>query len=173
MQAAQDEADAQKAALLNMARARAVQLRVDAEGEIAHERAVQARAVEDDAVRLAIEIAGRVLDRLPPQARVEGFIDGAAEALAAMPPEARAGFGAGGEPLALAAPRELSDTERQACEIAFGVVLGRPVTLQVRADPTLIAGLELTGAHAAVCNHLRHDLDAIRATLLEHGGELR
>ncbi|SDD15906.1 F0F1 ATP synthase subunit B family protein [Paraburkholderia lycopersici] len=167
---AEADAQAHKAALLAHARAEAAQLRAQAESEIARERAEQARAIEDDAVRLAVEIAGRLLDRMPPEARVQGFIRGAAEALATLPPETRAGFGAHGEPLAVAAPRALSAAEQQACEAAFDAALGRNVTLQVRTDPTLIAGLELTGAHAAVRNHLRHDLDAIRETLLEHGG---
>ncbi|WP_028219904.1 F0F1 ATP synthase subunit B family protein [Paraburkholderia oxyphila] len=173
LQAAQADADAHKAALLASARAEAAQLRADAHGEIERARAAQAHAIEEDAVRLAIEVAGRLLERMPPEARVEGFIGGAAEALAALPPETRAAFAAQGAPLALAAPRALSTAEQRACEAAFGAALGRTVTLQVRVDPALIAGLELTSAHAAVRNHLRHDLDAIRATLLEQNGERR
>ena len=173
LQAAEADAEAHKATLLAQARAEAAQLRAQAEGEIERERAAQARGIEDDAVRLAVEIAGRLLDRMPPEARVRGFIGGTAEALAKLPPEARAEFGAHGEPLALAAPRALSAEELAACEAAFGAALGREVTLRVRDDPTLIAGLELTGAHAAVRNHLRHDLDAIREALLEHGGVRR
>ena len=170
LRAAEADAEAHKDKLLAKARAEAAQVRAQAESEIERERSAQARAIEDDAVRLAVEIAGRLLERMPPEARVQGFIGGTADALASLPPETRAGFGAQGEPLALAAPRELSDAERDACEAAFGAALGREVTLRVRADPTLIAGLELTGAHAAVRNHLRHDLDAIRETLLESGG---
>lgn len=170
LQAAEADAELHKAALLAHARAEAARLRAHAGREIARARAAQSRAIEDDAVRLAVEIAGRLLDRMPPQARVQGFIRATAEALAKLPPETRAEFGAQGEPLAVAAPRALSAAEQQACEEAFGAALGRRVKLRVRADPTLIAGLELTGAHAAVRNHLRHDLDAIRETLLEHDG---
>lgn len=170
LRAAETDAEAHKAALIAHARAEAVQLRADAEGQIERDRAAQARAIEDDAVRLAVDIAGRLLDRMPPEARVQGFISGAAEALAKLPLETRGEFGMHGEPLALAAPRALSAAEQQACEAAFGAALGRNVTLRVHADPALIAGLELTGAHAMVRNHLRHDLDAIRETLLEHGG---
>ncbi|WP_434666959.1 F0F1 ATP synthase subunit B [Paraburkholderia sp. A3BS-1L] len=173
LEAAQAEAQAGKDALLAAVRAEAAQLRADAAGEIERARAAQARAIENDAVRLAVEIAGRLLDRLPPQARVAGFIDGTAGVLAALPPETRAGFAAPGEPLALAAPRALSAAEEAACVTAFGAALGRPVTLQVREDPALIAGLELTGSHAVVRNHLRHDLDDIRETLLEHAIERR
>ncbi|WP_321924620.1 F0F1 ATP synthase subunit B family protein [Paraburkholderia guartelaensis] len=170
LRAAEADAEAHKARLLALARAEAAQVRVQAENEMDRERAAQARAIEGDAVRLAVEIAGRLLDRMPPEARVQGFINGTAEALASLPPETRAGFGAHGEPLELAAPRELSASERKACEDAFGAVLGHVVTLRVRADPELIAGIELTGAHAAVRNHLRRDLDAIRETLREQGG---
>jgi F-type H+-transporting ATPase subunit b len=173
LEAAQADAQAQKAALLVSARTEAAQLRAQAQDDIERARVAQSRAVEDDAVRLAVEIAGRLLDRMPSGARVQGFISGAAQALAAMPPEVRDGFGAHGEPLALAVPRELSAAEERDCEAAFAAALGRTVTLQMRVDPALIAGLELTSVHAAVRNHLRHDLDAIRATLLEHGGALR
>ncbi|HTH60819.1 MAG TPA: F0F1 ATP synthase subunit B [Paraburkholderia sp.] len=173
LQAAQTDADAHRDALLAAARAEAAQLRAYAAQEIERARAAQSRAVEDDAVRLAIEIAGRLVERMPQEARVQGFIQGAADALAALPPDARAEFAARGEPLALAAPRALSAAEQQACEAAFGAVLGKTVTLNVRTDPSLIAGIELTSEHAAVRNHLRHDLDAIRDTLLERGGERR
>ena len=173
LRAAEAGAEAHKAALLMQARAEAAQLRAQAESEIERERAARSRDIEDDAVRLAVEIAGRLLDRMPPEVRVQSFISGTAQALAKLPPETRDEFGARGSPLALTAPRELSDAERQACEAAFSAALGRDVTLRVQADPSLIAGLELTGAHAAVRNHLRHDLDAIREALLEHGGVRR
>ncbi|WP_028228573.1 ATP synthase F0 subunit B [Paraburkholderia ferrariae] len=170
LQAAEADAGARKADLLAAAQAQAVQLRVEAEDALKRERAAQTRAMEDDAARLAAEIAGRLLDRLPPKARVHGFIGATAEALAALPPALRAEFGADGEPLALTAPRTLSTAEQRLCETAFGAALGRPVTLAVHADPSLIAGLELTSAHATVRNHLRHDLDAIRDALGEHEG---
>jgi F-type H+-transporting ATPase subunit b len=173
LQAAQADGEAHKAALLASARAEVAQLRADADAEIERARAAHAQTIENDTVRLAVQIAERLLDRLPPEARVQGFISGAAEALAALPPETRAEFAARGEPLALAAPRTLSAAETQACEAAFGAALGRPVTLRVREEASLIAGLEITSAHAAVRNHLRHDLDAIRETLLERSGEHR
>lgn len=168
LQAAEADAGTHKAALLASARAEAAQLLADAQAEADREHAAQAQAVEDDAVRLAVEIAGRLMDRLPPETRVEGFIAGTAQALAGLPPDVRGEFGAQGEPLALVAPRALSAAEQQACETAFGAALGRPVTLRVSADPSLIAGLELASAHAVVRNHLRHDLDTVRKTLLEH-----
>lgn len=168
LQAVDADVAARREGLLAAARSDAAQLRADAEAGIERERAAHARAVEDDAVRLAVEIAARLLDRMPAEARVQGFIAGAAQALAGLPPDARAEFGARGEPLALTAPRALTADERHACEASFAAALGRPVALQVSVDASLIAGLQLTGAHAVVRNHLRHDLDAIRTTLLEH-----
>ena len=99
LRAAEADAEAHKARLLALARAEAAQVRVQAENEMDRERTAQARAIEGDAVRLAVEIAGRLLDRMPPEARVQGFIGGTADALASLPPETRAGFGAQGEPL--------------------------------------------------------------------------
>jgi F-type H+-transporting ATPase subunit b len=173
LQAVDADAAARKEALLAAARADVVKLHADAEAEIDRLRVTHARAEEDDAVRLAVEIAARLVDRMPSEARVEGFIAGAAQALAGLPPDARAEFGASGAPLALAVPRALNAGEQHACEAAFSAALGRPVALKVSIDPTLIAGIQITSAHAVVRNHLRHDLDAIRATLLEHDDERR
>jgi len=99
------------------ARAEVAQLRVQAEIEIERERAAQARDIEDDAVRLAIEIAGRLLDRMPPEARVQGFISGTAQALAKLPVETRDEFGAQGAPLALASARRSGATSRYGCRL--------------------------------------------------------
>jgi F-type H+-transporting ATPase subunit b len=171
LQAAEADAAAHRGRILAAAQAEAVQWRAQAEVEMERERAAHTRAVEDDAVRLAVDIAGRLLERLPREALVQGFIDSTASALASLPAGVRDGFGAQGEPLALAAPRALSSDEERACEAAFGAALGRPVALRVRIDPALIAGIELTSAHAVVRNHLRHDLEALCETMLAQPGE--
>ena len=52
-------------------------------------RAAEASAASDRAARLAVDIAGKVLARLPNSTRVDGFVDGLAEALASLPEASR------------------------------------------------------------------------------------
>jgi len=46
--------------------------------------------------------------------------------------------------------------------------LGRTLTLEIREDPELIAGLELDATNAIVRNHFRADLSRITAELTRH-----
>ena len=54
-------------------------------------------AASDRAARLAVEIAAKLMNRLPDAARVDGFIAGLAEGLASLPAASRDGLGAGGD----------------------------------------------------------------------------
>ena len=107
--------------------------------------------------------------RLPDSARVDGFIDGLAEALASLPgrePGRARRDGAGARltaPRALTAagdailPRRLRQGARPAARI-----------LVVAIDPGLIAGLELETPHAVVRNSFRSDLARIVEELTRH-----
>jgi F-type H+-transporting ATPase subunit b len=128
-------------------------------------------AAQADAARasqLALEIAARLLDLLPPQARVAGFIDGLAAALANLPDATRAQLDAGGDGLRLVAARTLSGDELASCRAALAQVLGREVTLETSVDPAIIAGLELEAPHAIVRNSFRDDLAHLKTELLSH-----
>lgn len=159
------EVAAQKTALLAAAHADADRLRADAQADMARARVVQESAAAGRAAELAVDIASRLLDRLPTGARIEGFIGGIVDGVKALPEPIRAELGAHGAPLDIAAPRALSADEQHTCEAALSVALGRPVAIAVREDPALIAGLELTAPHATVRNSFRHDLASIMTTL--------
>ena len=83
-------------ALLATAEVEANKLRAAAKAEIEAERRTEALAAEDRAGRLAVDIAGKLLDRLPREARVTAFIDGIAAGLAELPEGTRASVGADG-----------------------------------------------------------------------------
>jgi len=85
LKAAEVEAATAKSALLAAAQADADKLRAAAKAEIEAERRTEAQAAEDRAGRLAVDIAGKLLDRLPREARVAAFIDGIATGLAQPP----------------------------------------------------------------------------------------
>jgi F-type H+-transporting ATPase subunit b len=160
-------AETDRAATLAAARAEVEHLRASAEAEIRGAREAQAAAASDRAARLAIDIAGKLLSRLPDAARVDGFIDGLAEALASLPAASRDGLGAG-ESARLRAARPLEETEMKSCRDAFAKALGRPLAFSLVVDRDLVAGLELETPHAVVRNSFRSDLSRILEELTRH-----
>jgi F-type H+-transporting ATPase subunit b len=162
------EADALKASLLAAARGEADTLRADAARALDAMRRDAAKADAARAAEFALDIAARLLSRLPPDAQVRGFIEPLAAAVRALPDDTRRSLAAHGESIRIVAPRTLSDPERQRCTAALAAALQREIAIQVEVDPTLIAGLELTAAHVIVCNSFRHDLDTLKADLLSH-----
>ena len=110
-QAAED-ANAQREAALAAAREDADQVRQAAETEMRWARAAEEAAASDRSARLAVDVAGKLMERLPDSVRVGGFIDGLARALASLPEASRDGFGAGGTPK-LTAPRPLTAAETE------------------------------------------------------------
>jgi F-type H+-transporting ATPase subunit b len=168
LHAATAEAETERVAALAAARTEVEHLRSAAEADIQRERQADAAAASDRAARLAVDIAGKLLDRLPDAERVDGFIDGLAQALASLPPASREGLAAG-QNARLKAPRSLNDAEIKSCRNAFAKALGRPLDFSVDVDPDLIAGLELETPHAVVRNSFRADLSRIVEELTAHG----
>jgi F-type H+-transporting ATPase subunit b len=165
-QAAAD-AEAQRAAALASAREEVDQLRAAAATEMSWTRAAEESAASDRAAKLAVDIARKLLARLPDSARIDGFIDGLAEALASLPEASRDGLGAGDKPR-LTAARALTAAEIQSCRDAFAHALDRPLDFSVAVDADLIAGLELETPHAVVRNSFRSDLARIVEELTRH-----
>lgn len=167
---AQVEQDVQQAReqLLQAARAEADEHRRLAEAQWQTQQAQMRQTLEAQAAQLALEIAARLLQRLPESARVIGFIDGLAEATARLPEAVRQGLAEQSDALVLHAPRALDEAELAACLDALSGVLARQPTLEVRIDPSLIAGLELQGRTAQVHNSLRADLARVQQEL-QHG----
>jgi F-type H+-transporting ATPase subunit b len=162
------EADAEKQAILAAARAEVDRLRAASDADIARARQDATEAQAARAGQLAVDIAAKLLARLPDDWRILGFIDGLAESVSALPAAIRADMGADGVPITLKAARALTADEAKACRErlsqAFG---GRPVELAVEVDPALIAGLEIDMPHAVVRNSFRADLDRIAAALTQ------
>jgi F-type H+-transporting ATPase subunit b len=166
--AAAAEAAALKTSVESAARADADHARAAAQADIESVRQAAATADADRASRLAIGIAAKLVERLPQQARVTGFIDGLVAELAKLPDSSRAEMGRDGATVRLIAPRALEDDELAACRSALARVLDRDVPLLVSVDPTLIAGLELEAPHAIVRNSFRADLAYLQTELLAH-----
>jgi F-type H+-transporting ATPase subunit b len=168
LKAEEAEAAAAKAVLLKEAQAEVDKLRAAAKTEIEAERRTEALTAEDRAGRLAVDIAGKLLDRLPHEARVAAFIDGIATGLAKLPEGTRASLGADGTSVRLTVARAVTPEEVEACRKAIAGVLGHPVLVEVMVEPELIAGLELEAPHAVVRNSFRADLVRLRSELVHH-----
>lgn len=165
---ASTEAATLKVSLEQAAHADADRLRGAAQAEIDAMRRDAAQADADRATRFALDITARLLDRLPQEARVAGFVEGLTGELAKLPLATRAQLAADGGALRLIAPRALQADELAACRMALAQVLGRESPFQVTVDATLLAGLELEAPHVIVRNSLRNDLAHLKTELLAH-----
>jgi len=163
--AANQEARSQKQALLDSAAAEVARTRAAAAAELAGAHRAQERALDAQASHLAADIAAKLLARLPENARVAGFIDGLAQAVADLPEATRQGIGTSG-PVQIRAAHAPTGDETERLKRRLEEVLGHEVTLAIREDAGLIAGLELDAPHAIVRNHFRADLDRITAELI-------
>jgi F-type H+-transporting ATPase subunit b len=161
------EVAAQKQALLSAAQADVEALRAAAREEAAAARALEDKLAAERATRLAVDIAAKLLERLPESMRVTAFIEGLAEGIGRLPQPARAGLGEDGAAPVLAAPRALSSQEQDQCRAMLAACLRRDLPLRFEVDPQLIAGLELRSPHAVVSNSLGAELARIREALLD------
>ena len=168
IKAATEDAEKQKATMLEAARADADRLRSEARAEIAKAQKAAEDATDARAAQLAVDLAAKLLERLPDSARIAGFVDGLAEGVTALPEDLRKGLGVNGAPIAIAAARPLTDAERTLLRDALGKALGRDVAIDVTVAPDLIAGLELSDAHAEIRNSFGADLERLQASLTRH-----
>ena len=168
LKAVETEAANRKAALLAAAQIEADKLRAAASVEIANERHAEAAAAADRASRLAVDIATKLLDRLPSELRITAFINGITAGLAELPADTRASLGANGSPIRITAARALTAPEGEACRTALIKALGRPIPVEFGTDPALIAGLELETRYASVRNSFRADLVRLQSELVHH-----
>jgi F-type H+-transporting ATPase subunit b len=165
------EAEEARRVLLDAARVEAERLRATTQAEIERMKSSERRAEAERANLLSLDIARRLLERLPPSSQVAGFIDGLVKAIGALSEETRADFCRRADAVLIAA-RPLTADEEALCRGELTKAFGRPVTFVTRADPSLLAGLELENEHTSIRNSLRADIEHISAQLLkgrEHG----
>lgn len=155
---ARQSAEAEKALLLAQASQEIAKRHEEAEAAVARERAAAEQVIISRASELSVDIAGRLLGRLPPGAALSAFVDELCRELRAMPPEERAGLGAAVE-IVTAAP--LSAQEQAHVREALNAALGVAPPFTFRADSALIAGIELHSRNTIVRNSWRAGLDRI------------
>jgi len=167
LEAVQQEAAALRSQLLEEARTAAADQREQAQQALLDQQQATRRRTDADAARLALDIAHKLLARLPASAQVAGFVDGLVAGLALLPDGVRTRLGQAPQDFELRAPRPLVDSELAEIRQALATALGQPVSLEVVVDPELVAGLELSGGAAVVRNSFRADLERLQHELLD------
>jgi len=163
--AAQRDATAERAAQLAQARAEADRVRADGEAALARERGQLQAALEARACTLAVDIARRLLDRLPSGAVTTALAGMLADDLAALPQAERALLAAAPDRLEVVTAAALDAAGKAAVISALTRALGGPPAPAFRVDPDLLGGIELRGPHTRIRNSWRSDLDRIAGEL--------
>jgi len=161
---AQKAAQIEKANLLAQVSQEMAKLRSEAAAAVARDRAAADEAMLAHAGELAVEIARRLLARLPREIGLALFLDGLCREVRALSSEVREKLTSPAAPddkieVVTAAP--LSDDETDQVRSALAVAFGARVVLGFRSDPALIAGIELYGRNTIMRNSWRADLDRI------------
>jgi F-type H+-transporting ATPase subunit b len=162
-------AETDRAGVLACAREEAARLQAEAQAAIARERTTAEALLAADAGRLAIEIARRLLLRLPAATTFELFLDGLEQAVTSLPAGTRAALDSQPVELVTAAPLDGAETKLATAMLAQA--LGREsVRVTFKVDPALIAGVELHAAHLVVRNSWAADLERILLELNRDDG---
>lgn len=169
LRSAGEEAAKERDRLVAAARAEADKIVEEARRDIERMRKSEEEENAKRAATLAVDIAARLFDRLPDEARISGFIGGIGSAISVLTETVRGEIGGDGAPVNVRAARALSGAETQACREALSKALGREVEITVAVDPELIAGIEIETPHTLVRNSFRADLDRIADELMQEG----
>jgi len=140
-------------------------LRSEAEAAVARDRIAAEQAIIARASELAVEIARRLLVRLPAKIALSAFVDGLCEELRAPSSAAGESFTEAGRDIEILTAAPLSGEGTEYVRNALEKALGSQPSFAFRTDPALIAGIELHSRSTIVRNSWRGDLDRIRQEL--------
>jgi F-type H+-transporting ATPase subunit b len=173
---AQKSAQIEKTKLLEQASQEIARLHRESKAAITRDRAAADQQIVDHASELSVEIARRLLARLPPTIALEAFLAALCREVHALSPEARSSFAAAattGHAIEVLTSAPLSDQETQHVRGALKEALGLELPFLFRNDAKLLAGIELHGHNIILRNSWQADLERIREELSrgQHAGE--
>lgn len=151
--------------LLEQTLAEAASLMSAAKAAIEKEKIEAEHDWVDQANQLAVDIAVRLAARLDGPIVRGAFLNWLVEQIRELPEETRRAMAENGTSLEAVSATPLDAAEQDRCRKAIGEALGTEPTITFSADPALIAGLEVHGAHLVVSNSWRADLTQILAEL--------
>ena len=172
MAEARRAAQVEKADLLAQSSDEIAQLRSEAEAVIARQQKATERALVTRASELSIEIARRLVERLPPSVSLSAFVEGICRELNALPSVARKNLLATADadhPVEVVTAAPLTREEATRLREALHGALGVDLPLAFRSEPALIAGIELRGRNTVLRNNWQADLGRIREELNRDG----
>jgi F-type H+-transporting ATPase subunit b len=158
-------AERARAARLEVVAKEAASLEAAATAAIEKEKAEVNKAWSERATQLAVEIAARLVARLDGLAVRAAFLDLLLAEIRALPDPVRQAVAANGVTLQAISPTPLEPADEQRYRELIGEAFGAHPQITFKADPALIAGLELHGPHLVVTNSWRADLTRILADL--------
>lgn len=152
-------AETERTALLERSKTDAAQMLDAAQASLEQQRGQLRRDLEVEARHLAVVIASRLLDRIPPSAVNAALL----ESLGGLSAAEWRPLAEPGDTLEVVTATKLDAATQAACTDMVRQRLGCPV--RFATDPSLIAGVELRGSHARWHNNWRADLDRIAEEL--------
>jgi F-type H+-transporting ATPase subunit b len=165
---AQKSAQAEKAKLMQQAAQDAAKLHHESEAAIARDRAAAEQQVVDHAATLSVDIARRLVERLPADCTLDAFLDGLCREIKNMAPEARDGFvkaATAGHAIEVVTAVPLSEQESKQVRSALKEAFGEELPQTFSSDPKVLAGIELQGHNVILRNSWRADLERIAEEL--------
>ena len=170
---ARQAAQAEKAALLAQSAYDIAKQRSEAEAAMARERTRAEQAIVTHASELAVDIARRLLGRMPAAVSFAAFLDGLCDELRNLSPEAHSGLAAGGAPIDIVAAAQLTDGQKAQAQESLRAILGANAAFTFHDDPALIAGIELRSRNTIVRNNWQADLARISEDLKRDGHDVQ
>lgn len=168
MESARTEAAAEKEQLLAQSADALARQREEAEAALARQRHETEGELFDQASNLSVDIANRLLERLPQEAVFAAFLPGLETALKNLPDDGAEGIaGADGEhPVEVVTAAPLTDEQAGQLRALLEQAAGTPAALEFRTDPALIAGIEVHARNTIIRNNWQADLARIREDLV-------
>ncbi|HEY8008110.1 MAG TPA: ATPase [Methylocella sp.] len=163
--AAHDAAEKARTARLDEAAKEAASLEADAKAAIEKEKALAGKAWAERASRLSVEIAERLAARLDGPAVRAAFLSWLLKEIRALPEPVRQAVSADGGMLEAISATPLPPADQERYRDRISEAFGAHPQIVFKADPALIAGLELHGPHLVMSNSWRADLTQILADL--------
>jgi F-type H+-transporting ATPase subunit b len=163
--AAHEAAAAASAARIANAAGEVAALKASAQNEIGKARDAANKDWAEQASRLAVDIAERLVARLDGPAVRAAFLDWLLREIRRLPVPARQASSPGDLAMEAVSATPLDASEQERCRALIGEALGGHPRIDFRVDNALIAGLELHGPNFSVSNSWRADLTRIRTEL--------
>jgi F-type H+-transporting ATPase subunit b len=165
LKTAQEAADQVRAASLDEASKAAASVEAAARSALAKEQDAIDKAWATRSSLLAVDIAKRLVARLDAPTVRTAFLDCLTQEIRALPDTTKQALTRSDASLEAISAVPLDEPEQRRYQEKIGEALGVPAKISFTVDPTLIAGIELRGAHLLVSNSWRADLTQIMADI--------